>query len=400
MVERVRVVIADDVRETRENIKTLLSFNDGIEVIGEAENGEDAVFLAKEARPDIILMDINMPLKDGIKATEEITVEVPETTVIMMSVQAEQEYLQKSMTAGARGYIIKPFTGEDLVSNIYKVYHAESKRRKNISASGLKEDINAKIISIFSTKGGVGKTTLATNLAVALARKTRKKVALLDLDLLFGDVAIHLNVAIRSTISDVVKEMNVLDEDLMQQYLVSHFSGVRVLPAPIKPEYAEYITAQHVERIINLLRKSFHYIIIDTAQNFSETTLAALDASEQILFVSTLDLPTIKNVKAGLDIMESLRYSDNKVRIILNKASEQFGITYKDFESSLNKKIWSFVPEDSNTVINSANKGFPFVLTRSEARVSRSIYEIASNIVGKQDNKENSKTLLRKILSF
>jgi pilus assembly protein CpaE len=225
-------------------------------------------------------------------------------------------------------------------------------------------------------------------------------VALLDLDLLFGDVAIHLNVSIKSTISELIKEIHILDQELMDEYMATHFSGVRVLPAPVKPEYAEYVTGRHVEKIIKALKESYHYIVIDTAQNFSETTLAALDASDVILFVSTMDLPTIKNVKAGLEVMESLRYSDSKVKIVLNKASEQFGISYKDFESTIKNNIWINIPEDNFTVINSVNKGFPFVVTRAEARVSKSIYDIGDRIIHEKKHVENSKSFFQKILGF
>jgi pilus assembly protein CpaE len=167
----------------------------------------------------------------------------------------------------------------------------------------------------------------------------------------------------------------------MEEYLVTHFSGVKVLPAPIKPEYAEYITAAHVEKIINTLKSYYHYIIIDSSASFHETVLSALDMSDRILFVSTLDLPTIKNIKAGLDVMETLRYPKEKINIILNKASEQFGIKYKDFENTLKHPIWSFIPEDSQTVITSANKGFPFVMTRTETKVAKAIFGMCNEIV-------------------
>ncbi len=379
-MERIKVVIADDIKETRENIKKLLSFEKNIEVIGEAENGEEAVFIVKESRPDIVLMDINMPIKDGIKATEEISIQIPDTAVIMVSVQGEQEYLKKAMSAGARDFIVKPFSEEDLVQTIMKIYSIEQKRKEGISAPKKKEEIISKVISVFSTKGGVGKTTIASNLAVSIARLTRKKVALVDLDLQFGDVAIMLNVSLRSTISDLIKEINQVDSSSIEDYMVTHFSGIKVLPAPVKPEYAEYITPAHVTKIINSLRGRFHYIVVDTSNIFNETVLSALDLSDKILCISTLDLPTIKNIKSGLDIMESLHYSNNKINIVLNKASEQFGIKYKDFEDTLKYPIWSYIPEDSQTVISSANKGFPFVITRAETKVAKSIMAMSKEL--------------------
>ncbi|NTV90897.1 MAG: MinD/ParA family protein, partial [Clostridiales bacterium] len=359
-MERIKVVVVDDSVETRNNIKVLLSFDKRIDVIGEAENGEEAIFIAKEARPDIILMDINMPVMDGIRATEEITMEVPESTVIIMSVQGEQEYIRKAMSAGARDFLNKPFNGEDMIRTIIKTYDNEARRREKNNAGKPVEEIKSKVVTVFSTKGGVGKTTIASNLAVGLARLTKKKVALIDLDLQFGDVSIMLNVSAKNTISDLIKEINQMDGDLLDEYMVSHFSGVRVLPAPMKPEYAEYITSSHIERIIKTLKEKYNYIIIDTSASFHETVLTALDMSDVILFLSTLDLPTIKNVKSGLDVMDSLHYPKEKIKIILNKASEQFGIKYKDFENTLKHPVWSYIPEDSQTVITSANKGFPF----------------------------------------
>ncbi|MCX7708852.1 MAG: response regulator [Clostridia bacterium] len=399
-MDKIKVVIVDDTEETRNNIKTLLSFEKKIEVIGEAENGEEAIFITKEARPDIVLMDINMPVMDGIRATEEITMNVPETTVIIMSVQGEQEYLRKAMSAGAREFLNKPFSGEDLVRTLVKTYETEYKRREHSSLPKITEEVKSKVITVFSTKGGVGKTTIASNLAVSLARMTKKKVALVDLDLQFGDVAIMLNVSVKNTISDLIKEINQLDEELMDDYLVTHFSGVRVLPAPIKPEYAEYITSSHVEKIIKTLKESYHYVIIDTSASFHETVLTSLDMSDRIMLVSTLDLPTIKNVKSGLDVMESLHYSKEKISIILNKASEQFGIKYKDFENTLKHNIWAYVPEDSQTVITSANKGFPFVMTRTETKVAKAIIGMATEITAEKAVVEKEKSAFKKIFGF
>ena len=396
-MEKIKVVIVDDSNDTRNNIKQLLSFENRIEVIGEAENGEDAVFITKEARPDIVLMDINMPVVDGLRATEEISLCAPESTVIIMSVQGDMEYVRKAMTAGARDFLSKPFNGDDLSRTIIKTFEMEEKRREKVAIPQSHEEVKSKVITVFSTKGGVGKTTIASNLAVCIARTSKKKVALVDLDLQFGDIAIMLNVSVKNTISDIIKEFGQIDADLMEEYLVTHFSGVKVLPAPIKPEYAEYITGNHVEKIINTLREAYHYIIIDTSASFHETVLTSLDMSDRILLVSTLDLPTIKNVKAGMDVMETLHYPAEKINIVLNKASEQYGIKYKDFENTLRQPIWSYVPEDNQTVITSANKGFPFVMTRAETKVAKAIMNIGKEITNDMDGGLKIKPAIRKL---
>jgi pilus assembly protein CpaE len=397
-VERIRVVVVDDSEETRENIKTLLSFEKGIEIIGEASNGSEAVFIVKEAKPDIVLMDINMPVMDGIKASEEISIAAPESTVIIMSVQGESEYIKRAMSAGARAFITKPFSGEELIGTVKATFERESRRKdvKPVKAEA-PEAMESKIITVFSTKGGVGKTTIASNLAVSLARKTKKKVALLDLDLQFGDIAIMLNVSAKNTISDLINDIHQLDVENADDYLVTHFSGVRILPAPVKPEYAEYITSSHVEKILKALRVNYHYLIIDTSASFHETVLTSLDMSDRILLVSTLDLPTIKNIKAGLDVMETLHYPKDKINIILNKATEQYGIKYKDFENTLKYPIKFYIPEDCQTVITSANKGFPFVMTRMETKVAKAVNNISDEISNEKEKPDKGFSVMKKI---
>jgi pilus assembly protein CpaE len=393
MENKIRVLVVDDTSETRSNIKTLLEFEDNIEVVGEAENGEEAIDMVQEFMPDIILMDINMPVMDGIKATEFISMNVPGTSVIIMSVQGETGYLKKAMTAGARDYLNKPFSSEDLVKTINKTFEFERGRKKSIDPD-IEDDENfkSKVVSIFSTKGGVGKSVIATNLAVALSKVTKKKIALVDLDLEFGNIAIMLNVSVKSTISDVVKDIAQVDKENINDFLVPHFSGIKILPAPVKPEYAEYITSMHIENILTMLKEQYHYIIIDTGVSFGEATLSALDMSDKIIYVSTLDIPTIKNIKAGYDVMKSLNYQKEKIEILINRASEQYGIKYADFENALKHEIRWYIPDDPNTIITSLNKGFPFVMKRTETKVADIIVEMAKEIAdGTSKGKEEKK---------
>lgn len=389
MESKIGVVIVDDIKETRNNIKTLLEFNNRIEILDEAENGEEAVQIAGRLKPDIMLMDINMPIKDGIKATEEISVSFPDVSVIIVSVQGEQEYLRKAMAAGAREFITKPFSSDDLTNTIIKVFEVEQKRKEKL-VPRIEEEVKSKVITVFSTKGGVGKTTVASNIAAAIARETRKKVALIDLDLQFGNMGVFLNIPIKNTIMDLIKETSDFDSKLIEEYMVSHYSGVKVLLAPIKPEYAEFVTSVHIEKIIKSLKENYHYIIIDTPTNLDEVTLTALDLADKILFVSGLDLPTIKNTKDGIGIMESLHYSKEKLHIVINKSSEQFGIKNKDFEETVKYPIWASIPEDSQTVITSINKGFPFVLTRTETKAAKSILDIVNELTGGKAKQEEA----------
>ena len=192
MSDKIRVLIVDDVATTRENIVKLMQFQPGIEAVGQAQNGEEAIFQAKALRPDVVLMDINMPGMDGITATERLTVEVPGTTIVIMSVQGEQEYLRRAMMAGAKNYLTKPFTGDELIQAIQQSVSRDRQIRDAMrQKSGVKTP--GKIISVFAGKGGVGKTMLTVNLAVALAKRPETRVAIVDADIQFGDVPLFLN---------------------------------------------------------------------------------------------------------------------------------------------------------------------------------------------------------------
>ncbi len=390
-MEPIRVLIVDDVPETCENIRCLLHFEPRIEVVGEARDGEEAVKKAEKLRPDIILMDINMPVLDGIAATEAISLRVPGSAIIIMSVQGEQEYLRRAMAAGAREYIVKPFTSDELTATIYRVYEMEKKRQLHAQGALLPgRRSEAQVIAIFSTKGGVGKTTLAVNLGVCLVRDFGCSVVLLDLDLQFGDVAVMLNLMPRQTISDLAAEFQQLDGELLESYLTKHSSGLRVLAAPSRPEYAELVTAPLVEKVINLLKTRYDYVLIDTPGIFTDPSLVALDYAHLILLVSSLDLPTLKNVKLGLEVLDSLHHKD-KVKVVLNRATPEMGIGPGDVEKVLEFPLTSQIPSDGRLVVGAVNSGVPFILSHPQSRVAESLRQLTCLLVQQWESRDGQK---------
>lgn len=376
MVAKIKVLVVDDIQATRDNIRKLIEFHPEIILAGEAKSAEEAIGRAKAIQPDIILMDINMPGMDGINATSVISTEIPGASIIIMSVQGEQEYLRKAMIAGAKDYLTKPFSGDELLNAIKQVYANEQRRRKVVAFEPKSAD-PGKIITVFSTKGGVGKTTIACNLAVALNQKTGTRVGLVDADLQFGDIALFLNLLPRVTIADLVRDIDGLDDKVLGSYLTAYTDGVRALAAPLRPEQAEVVTGPHMTAILKAMRAAYKYVVVDTTPAFSEPMLAALDMSDLVLVVAAMDLPTIKNVKLCLEIMESLEYPQEKVRLVLNRAQSDGGMDIREAEESLRRTFTVTLPSDGKTVVSAVNRGIPFVTSHPETPVSQGIFNLA-----------------------
>ncbi|MGH4119666.1 response regulator [Clostridium sp.] len=359
-MSKIKILIADDIEETRNVIKKILTLeNDFFEIVGEASNGEEVLNLIPKVKPDIVLMDINMPVLNGLEATEKITNQFPSVTVIIMSVQAESEYLKKAMFHGAKEYIIKPFNYEVLVNTILTTY--EKYKNKVINTASFEENQStAKIITYFSSKGGVGKSVLALNSAVALGNEYHKKTLLIDLDLQFGDISMLVNKYAEKTILDVIEDGQLDSYENIKPYLYEYNENLHLLFAPTKPEAAEYIGKDSIEKMMKILKKHYDVIIVDTGINFNDSTLYMLDISETVLFVATMEIVALKNTKLGLGVMQSLGYDKNKVKLIINNFTTKYGISKVEVEGAFRDGIFAMIPEEQNTVSTSVNKGMPF----------------------------------------
>lgn len=392
MAEKIRIILVDDIAKVRSNLRQLLELEPEIEVIGEAADGEEALTLARQCKPDLVIMDIGMPVMDGIKATEILTVELPQTAIIILSCQDEAEYLRKAMAAGARDYITKPPESAELLRTIQRVYDLEKRRRLNQGGvSGLqleKPGEPGKVFSVFSTKGGVGKSIIAANLAVAIAQLTRKKTAIIDLNLQFGDVALLFDLLPRRTISDLVGEANFSEPKVLNGYLTEHTSGVNVLPAPLRPEYAEVVHAEQVKDILGTLKDIYDYIIVDTHQSFDDLTLSALDISDFIIMVTASEILTVKNIRLALEAIRLLNYEPQKIKLVLNRVFTENKISIKDLEAHLNLAIPHSIPNDGKLVIGSCNLGIPFVMSHPKAHISKAILKLARELTGIQNGKK------------
>ncbi len=389
----IKVLIVDDIPETRENLKKLLAFEADIEVVGAASTGREGLELAQELVPDIILMDINMPDMDGIAATEAISKAVPSASVVMMSVQSEADYLRRAMLAGARDFLTKPISGEELYATVRSVYD----RRPQIVAQPKPQPgqptgprpitdtgRQARIVVVYSPQGGAGKTTIATNVAASLMREGTK-VLLMDCDLQFGDVGVFLNLQSQRNLVDLVHSVDDLDLDLVENVMMTHDSGLKVLLAPARPEDAEEIVAERVGDLAQKLRPMFDFIVVDLATKLDDLAITMFDIADQIDLVLNPTLPAVKNVRIILNLMEALQYPENKCQLVINKVTPELervkvAIPVAAIEGNLKRKALGVIPMDERRVLAAINRGVTVVAKDRQLPPARELIALAEAI--------------------
>lgn len=391
--QRIKLLIADDMDELRSNVRRMLNNQDNIKIVGEARNGQETIDLVKELQPHIVLMDINMPEIDGLKATEILAKDFPNVQTVIMSIQSEQEYFRRAMKAGAKDFLVKPFSTNDLVDTIQNVFNRWIKDRPELLA----EEPQAEMITFFSTKGGVGRTTLAVNLAVNLASRG-KQVLLVDGSLQFGDVAITLNQPIKRSIANLVEADEISIAEI-EKCVVKHESGLDLLLAPKEPAMAEAIKSEHLIRIIDEARSSYQYIIFDLAPSITDKELTILDKSDLVLLVATLEISSLKNTKICLKTFADINFDMNKIKLILNKEIPNVGIGKQDLESGLAIPVYATVPMESEIAQRSLNHGEAFVLKSPGSAIAKSIIGMADIIIGPKESSgtETGKSAILKI---
>lgn len=383
----IRVMIVDDVADTCDQLEKLLFFEKDIQVIGKAHNGREAVEQAKKIKPHVILMDINMPEMDGIAATEAITADDPSIQVIIMSVQGETDYLRRAMLAGAREFLIKPVGADDLYKSIRHVRRLAQDRPVAIataaSAKGSVPEEDTKrgqLIAVFSPKGGVGTSTIASNLSIAIRQLTNKKVALVDGNLTLGDLNVMLNLSSSTTFVDLANRVEDLDADLLNDVLVTHTSQVKVLLSPPNPQDGEVVNADHIKAVLTMMCKEYDYVVVDTQSSFQERALAVLDIADRIVLLMTLEMTCIKNIKLFLEVAELLEYPREKMLLVLNKADNRLGIRVESVESNIKQKVALQIGNSPQEVTLSINQGVPVVIGQRELRVAKDIFALAREV--------------------
>jgi pilus assembly protein CpaE len=310
--------------------------------------------------------------------------------ILLVASSGAAGLLEQALEADVTDVLLLPQLVENVVFAIRKATHT-GRRHADSNGGGR----HGKIVTVFSPKGGTGKTVTATNLATACAKFENRKTLLLDLDLQFGDAAIMMGVEPEKTIYDLVVAPGELDSEKLAGYTTKHATGLSVLPAPLRPEDAELVTEAKLGRLLEVARESFDVIVVDTSPFFHGPMLATLDRTDELLLLCSLDVPTLKNLRLALQTLDLLSFPKSRVKIVLNRSNSKVGMKPNEVEGALGMKVRFEVPSD-RAVPLAVNRGNPVVLAEESADVSRAIKSMAKEMF--RAPKEESASKKRRII--
>lgn len=334
--------------------------------------------------------------KDPYEMCQEISRTYPFTAVLLLLQENEIDY-KKGMFAGAVDVLNIDSDEEDIIDSLHKVEEViQLKIKGEKEARGIVTE--AKVVTVCSTKGGVGKTTISVNLAAAF-KKQNLRVAVLDLDLQFGDVSLMFDLQPTKTIYDWMKQSYENGDKSYEKFLLKHKSGIHILAAPTLPEFAELVKGEHISYLIEAMKNDYDIIVIDTPPSFVETSLVALENSDLILLIASMDLPALKNGKLAIETLELLGLS-SKIHVILNREGTTNGMSKEMVENVLGRSIEGTIPSDYFTVIESINKGESFVIGESRTPVAKAMMNLSEQLLNLTPPDDLSRKKEKKRKSF
>jgi len=393
--EKINVVVVDDIDESREMILRMLQFEPSIEVIGTARTGVQAIEIAQQLKPDVMVMDINMPDMDGITATETIRKKVPFIQVVILSVQNDPNYMRRAMLAGARDFLSKPPLIDDLTTAVRRAgdFAVEEKSKFVVApfqTNGTPTTMplgmvipnppSGKIIVVYSPKGGVGTTTIATNLATIL-KTADNKIALVDANLLFGDVAVFFNEHSRNTFLELLEHSEELDPEIIEDVMaINQKTGIHIMTAPKQPEFADGGKGESISRILTYMRQLYTYTIVDSSTYLTEMVQTCLDIADLIVLVTTQDIPSIKNAHQFLSLADSSGIDRDRIFFVMNRYDRRVAITPERVGETLKQPVKVTIPFEDRIISNAVNRGVPFILENKNLLASKAVHALADQI--------------------
>jgi pilus assembly protein CpaE len=341
--------------------------------------GDQQLKQLRDAKPAIIFVDLESDASLGVRLVQFLADAHPEARFVAAGTAPSPELLMSAMQAGVSEYLTKPVTQESLAGAL------ERMERKLGGAAGVIQE-PGKLLVFFSAKGGSGSTTVSTNLAIHLYQLTHKRVLLADLDLELGEIALFLGVQPRFNFVDLVHNFHRLDAELLASYIERHESGVHLLSAPFHPEKVEAVTADQIRQILKFLKQNYDYIVVDTPRSFSPAAIAAFEQSDAIYVVTAVDLPSLRNIKRSLPLLERITGGrlEERVRLVVNRYHPDNVISLDEVHRTLGLDVHWKLSNDYETVINSINAGAPLMLNGRNSAFRTDLRALGAEIAGLQ----------------
>jgi len=390
--EKILVAVVDDTDESREMILRMLQFDSNIEVVGTAKTGLEAIDLAQKLKPDVIVMDINMPDMDGITATENIRKKVPYIQIVILSVQSDPNYMRRAMLAGARDFLTKPPLIDELTAAIRRAGTMAQEEKAKTTASfigtgslpGVPQAFypttSGRIIVVYSPKGGSGTTTIAANLAVAL-KDQKSKVALVDSNLMFGDAAVFFNEHGKNNALDLIDRVNDLDPEIITDVMISNkLTGVDILAAPNQSQFVDSGIGESFAKIMEFLRNLYDFVVIDTTSYLTEVVQSCLDVADLIVLITIQDIPAIKNTNQFLSLADASGIGRDRIIFVMNRYDRRISISPERVGESLKQAVVVSIPYEERAVNFSVNRGIPFMSDNKGIPAGKAISSLADQI--------------------
>ena len=363
---QISVVVVDRDGHSRESIKTSLT-QMGMWVGGESENLANAVGLIKGLCPDILVLELPSRPEPTLELIHRLKTDLPDMGIILTSQDHSPDLILRSMRVGAQEFLARPVNIPEL---------AESVRRLSGRVQASRpERAPGKIIAVFSNKGGVGVTSIATNLAVSFAKNAKMSTALVDLNMQMAEVGLHLDLAPTYTIADALGTGN-LDESRLKGLLTEHGSGVQLLSTPEDPVEGEMISPGLLLEVFILLRGMFDVVIVDAGHAFDSRVLEVLGLADTIMVIAGLDVPTVRNTRRCLSLFAQLGYTQDKVRLVLNRDTKKSKVTLEDLEETAGCPVFWQLPSDYKSLIDAIDSGVPAMLQNPKSKIAKSIEDL------------------------
>lgn len=380
MARNPRVIIIGQDPVARAELQKVLALS-GFAVLGEAGYGIEAVSLAKETEPDVVIISIEEPLVRALQTVEAVADLLPQSPIIGHSSIRDPNSIRKAMLAGVKDYLSTPVKEEEIINSIHTVLAQEERRRARMSGEMDQVVAAGTVVTVFGAKGGIGKTTIATNLATALVHNTNQSVALVDLDTRFGDVAILMDIPVERSIADLAIPEEEITREMVQECLYTHNTNVAILPAPIRPTDWRNVHAGHIEKVVQLLTQSYDYVVLDTPGTFNDIVARALELATMVVLVATVDMASLKDTLLAIDMLRSWNFPQEKIKLVINATNEDTNVQPQEVKRMLGREVFWSIPYDRN-ISTATQLGMPVVVAKPQCKAAVSLVEMAYALSG------------------